>query len=158
VHVRRGALLHDIGKLAVPDSILRKPGALTDEEWHIMRLHPHYAYELLAPIDFLKSALEIPLYHHEKWDGTGYPYGLQGEFIPLSARIFAVIDVWDALRFDRPYRLAWPAEKVRQHIISLSGTHFDPAVVQGFLSLIDQREPVAPYTTPRQPYHCVSLL
>jgi HD-GYP domain-containing protein (c-di-GMP phosphodiesterase class II) len=157
VHVRRGALLHDIGKLAVPDSILRKPGALTGEEWHIMRLHPHYAYELLMPIDFLKSALEIPLYHHEKWDGTGYPYGLQGEFIPLSARIFAVIDVWDALCFDRPYRLAWPAEKVRQHIISSSGTHFDPAVVQAFLSLIDQHEPVAPYTT-RQPYHCVSLL
>ena len=133
VHIRRGALLHDIGKMGIPDAILLKPGPLTEEEWEIMRKHPVYAYELLSPIVFLRPALDIPYCHHEKWDGTGYPRGLKGEQIPLAARIFAVVDVWDALRSDRPYRRAWPPDKVRQHILSLAGTHFDPDVVEAFL-------------------------
>ena len=137
VHVRRGALLHDIGKMGVPDSILLKPGPLTDDEWIIMRMHPVYAHDLLAPIAYLLPALDIPYCHHEKWDGTGYPRGLQGEKIPLAARLFAVVDVWDALRSDRPYRLAWPEEKVREHIRSLSGTHFDPKVVEAFINLVE---------------------
>jgi PAS domain S-box-containing protein len=132
VQVRRGALLHDIGKMGIPDSILLKPGKLTDEEWVIMRKHPTFAYELLSPITYLRPALDIPLYHHEKWDGSGYPRGLKGEEIPLSARIFAVIDVWDALRSDRPYRDGWPVEKVREHISDGAGSHFDPAVVHVF--------------------------
>ncbi len=135
-HFRRGALLHDIGKMGVPDSILLKPGPLTDEEWEIMRMHPEYAYKMLYPVEYLRSAIDIPYYHHEKWDGTGYPKGLKGEAIPVSARIFAVIDVWDALRSDRPYRAAWPQEKVIEHIRSLSGTHFDPDVVNVFLQAI----------------------
>lgn len=134
VHVRRGALLHDIGKMGIPDAILLKPGPLTDKEWEIMRKHPVYGYELLAPIDYLKKAIDIPYCHHEKWDGTGYPRGLKNDEIPLCARIFAVIDVWDALTSERPYRPAWPLQKVRDHIISLSGTHFDPKVVDTFLS------------------------
>ncbi|HLE29207.1 MAG TPA: HD-GYP domain-containing protein, partial [Anaerolineales bacterium] len=138
VHLRRGALLHDIGKMGVPDAILLKPGPLTDEEWEIMRQHPQYAYELLSPILYLRPALGIPYYHHEKWDGAGYPRGLKGEQIPLAARIFAVVDVWDALRSDRPYRAAWPAERVREHIRSLAGTHFDPQVVEAFLSMIEE--------------------
>jgi putative two-component system response regulator len=139
-HIRRGALLHDVGKLGIPDSILHKPGPLTDEEWDIMRLHPVYAYAWLFPIDFLRPALDIPYAHHEKWDGTGYPRGLKGEEIPLSARIFALVDVWDALRSDRPYRLAWDVEKVRQHLRSLSGIHFDPRLVEGFLARQQQQE------------------
>lgn len=135
VHVRRGALLHDIGKLGIPDSILLKPGKLTDEEWTVMRKHPVYAFEWLAPIGYLKPALDIPYCHHEKWDGTGYPRGLRGEVIPLSARLFAVVDVWDALRSDRPYRKAWEKEKVLDHIKSLSGTHFDPVAAEMFLKL-----------------------
>jgi putative nucleotidyltransferase with HDIG domain len=135
VHVRRGALLHDIGKMGIPDHILLKPGPLTKEEWTIMRRHPRFAYELLRPITYLRPALDIPYLHHEKWDGTGYPNGLAGEAIPLTARIFAVVDVWDALRSDRPYRAAWPVEKVRDHIRALAGSHFDRAVVETFLSL-----------------------
>ena len=135
IHVRRGALLHDIGKLGIPDSVLLKPGTLTDEEWVVMRKHPVYAFEWLSPIGYLKPALDIPYCHHEKWDGTGYPRGLKGEVIPLSARLFAVVDVWDALRSDRPYRKAWPKEKVLEHIQLLSGTHFDPAAVEMFLKL-----------------------
>ncbi|MEO5951141.1 MAG: HD domain-containing phosphohydrolase [Chloroflexia bacterium] len=132
VHIRRGALLHDIGKMGIPDAILLKPGSLTDAESEIMRLHPVYAYELLSPISFLRPSLDIPHYHHERWDGTGYPRGLAGEEIPLAARIFAVVDVYDALRSDRPYRTAWPEERVMQHIRSLSGTHFDPHVADAF--------------------------
>ncbi|MCG8349338.1 MAG: response regulator [Chloroflexales bacterium] len=135
VHIRRGALLHDIGKLGIPDNILLKPGPLTDEEWVTMRLHPVYAYEWLKPIDFLHAALDIPYYHHEKWDGSGYPCGLRGEDIPLAARIFAVIDVWDALSNDRPYRKAWPLERVHEHIRSGTGSHFDPQVVTSFFAL-----------------------
>lgn len=133
VHLRRGALLHDIGKMGVPDAILLKPDKLTDEEWIVMRLHPVYAYEMLSPINYLRPALDIPYCHHEKWDGTGYPRGLKGDEIPLAARIFAVIDVWDALRSARPYRAAWPEARVRQHIRDSVGTHFDPQVAEAFL-------------------------
>lgn len=128
-YIRWGALLHDIGKLGVPDGILLKQGPLTEEEWVIMRKHPTYAYDMLSPIGYLSQAIDIPYCHHEKWDGTGYPRGLSGEQIPLAARIFAVVDIWDALRSDRPYRSAWPDEKVIEHIRSLSGTHLDPKVV-----------------------------
>ena len=114
VHIRRGALLHDIGKMGIPDSVLLKPGPLTEEEWKIMRKHPVYANELLSPIAYLRPALDIPYCHHEKWDGTGYPRGLKGEQIPLAARIFAVVDVWDALRSDRPYRGARHDEEIRK--------------------------------------------
>lgn len=133
MHIERGALLHDIGKMGVADSILLKPGPLTDDEWQIMRRHPGYAYDMLLPIDYLKPALAIPYCHHEKWDGTGYPRGLKGEEIPFAARIFAVIDVWDALRSDRPYRKGWPEEQVRAHLLAGSGTHFDPQIVEVFL-------------------------
>jgi putative nucleotidyltransferase with HDIG domain len=131
--VRWGALLHDIGKMGVPDHILLKPGPLTDEEWVVMKKHPLFAYEMLAPIRYLHTALDIPFCHHEKWDGTGYPRGLKGEQIPLTARIFAVVDVWDALISDRPYRKAWSEKKARQHIQAGAGTHFDPKVVEKFL-------------------------
>ncbi|MEW5719505.1 MAG: HD domain-containing phosphohydrolase, partial [Chloroflexota bacterium] len=138
VHLRRGALLHDIGKLNVPESILLKPERLNAKEWAEMRKHPLYAYELLAPIEYLKPALTIPYCHHEKWDGTGYPNGLAGEAIPLEARIFAVVDVWDALQSVRPYHAAWSPAKILQRIRTLSGTQFDPAVVTAFLQLIAQ--------------------
>jgi len=116
--------------MGVPDRILLKPGPLTDEEWVIMKKHPAFAYEMLSPIHYLKPALDIPYCHHEKWDGSGYPRGLSGGNIPFSARLFAVIDVWDALTSDRPYRSAWPAEKVLEHIRGLAGTQFDPEVVR----------------------------
>ncbi len=135
VHVRRGALLHDIGKMGIPDEILRKPGPLTDDEWSIMRRHPVYAYELLSPIEFLRPALAIPYCHHEKWDGTGYPRRLKGTSIPISARVFAVVDVWDALRSDRPYRPAWEEQRVRGYLAEQKGKHFDPGVVDAFLDL-----------------------
>jgi putative nucleotidyltransferase with HDIG domain len=138
-HVRRGALLHDVGKIGVPDRILLKPDALTDEEWKIMRKHTDYVYELLSPILYLRPALDIPYCHHEKWDGSGYPRGLKGEQIPLAARIFAVADVWDALQFDRPYRKAWPEQKIREYIREQSGKHFDPQVVAVFLRLINKQ-------------------
>lgn len=136
VHLRRGALLHDIGKLGVPDSILLKAGPLSPEEWDIMKRHTEMAFELLSPIRYLEPALLIPYYHHEKWDGSGYPVGLKGKQIPLSARIFAVVDVWDALCSDRPYRKGWPKEMVIEHIRSLSGRHFDPEVVDAFLNIL----------------------
>jgi PAS domain S-box-containing protein len=137
-HVRRGALLHDIGKLGVPDGILLKPGPLSEEEWVLMRRHPQLAYDLLAPITYLRPALDIPYCHHERWDGTGYPRGLAGEQIPLTARLFAVVDVWDALRSDRPYRKAWTEEHAREHIEAGSGTHFDPKAVEVFLHALNQ--------------------
>jgi PAS domain S-box-containing protein/putative nucleotidyltransferase with HDIG domain len=138
VQIRRGALLHDIGKMGIPDRILLKPGQLTPEEWMVMRNHPVYAYELISPIRFLRPALDIPFCHHEKWDGSGYPRGLSGEEIPLAARIFAVIDVWDALLSDRPYRLAWEKERVLEHIIEQSGKHFDPRIVDVFLKFVKE--------------------
>jgi HD-GYP domain-containing protein (c-di-GMP phosphodiesterase class II) len=137
VHYRRGALLHDIGKLGVPDSILRKQGQLTDEEREIMRGHPAISYEMLSSIAFLRPALDIPYCHHEKWNGTGYPRGLKGSEIPLAARIFAVVDIWDALRSERPYRPAWTREQARDHIHSLSGSHLDSSVVAVFLEMQD---------------------
>ncbi|MCS7259838.1 MAG: HD domain-containing protein [Anaerolineae bacterium] len=137
-HVRRGALLHDIGKIAIPDSILLKPGPLTEEEQRIMRKHPEYAYELLSRFAFLRPALDIPYCHHERWDGTGYPRGLKGEEIPLAARIFAVVDVWDALRSDRPYRAALSWEQAYTLIKGQTGTHFDPEVVRVFLEWLDR--------------------
>jgi putative nucleotidyltransferase with HDIG domain len=135
-HIRRGALLHDIGKMGVPDNILLKPDKLTDEEWEKMRKHPEFAYEMLSSIQYLKPAVEIPYCHHEKWDGTGYPRGLKGEEIPLPARIFAVVDVWDAVTNDRPYRPAWTQQEALEYIRDQSGKHFDPQVVNIFLRLI----------------------
>jgi putative two-component system response regulator len=135
VHIRRGALLHDIGKMAIPDAILLKPAALSPEEWVIMRKHPVYAWELLSPIHYLQPALDIPYCHHERWDGAGYPRGLRGTEIPLAARVFAPADIWDALRSDRPYRSAWPADEARDYIASIAGTHLDPMVTEAFLQL-----------------------
>jgi PAS domain S-box-containing protein len=137
LHYRRGALLHDIGKMGIPDGILLKEGPLTSEEWVMMRKHPIFARDMLAPIQYLKgAALEIPYSHHEKWDGTGYPQGLRSEQIPLSARIFAVADVWDALTSDRTYRAAWSKERTIAYLREQSGTHFDPAIVEVFLNLL----------------------
>lgn len=137
VHVRRGAILHDIGKMGIADSILLKPGPLTEKEWEIMRKHPVYAYELLSPIAYLRPALDIPYCHHEKWDGGGYPRGLKREEIPLAARIFAIMDVWDALRSDRPYRKAWSEEKALKYIKEQAGKHFDPDLVPIFLQIVE---------------------
>jgi len=136
VHIRRGAILHDIGKIAIPDEILNKPGPLTDEEWDLMRQHPTLAAEWLSKISFLEQALIIPYFHHEKWDGSGYPEGLKGQAIPLPGRIFAVVDVWDALLSDRPYRKAWSEEKALAYIQSEAGKHFDPDIVKIFFELI----------------------
>ncbi|MDP3305870.1 MAG: GAF domain-containing protein [Erysipelotrichaceae bacterium] len=131
-HVRRGALLHDIGKMGIPDAILLKPGPLTEEEWKVMRMHPVYAFEMLSSIEYLRHALDIPYCHHEKWDGTGYPRGLKNEEIPLAARIFAIVDVYDALTSDRPYRKAWSKETALEYIRMESGVHFDPKLVDMF--------------------------
>jgi putative nucleotidyltransferase with HDIG domain len=138
-HMRRGALLHDIGKMGIPDVILRKSGALSDEERAMMRQHSQLAYEMLSPIAYLLPALDIPYCHHEKWDGTGYPRGLKGEEIPLAARIFAVVDVFDALTSDRPYRPAWTTKKAIEYIRQQAGSHFDPKAVDVFLRLIDKK-------------------
>jgi len=135
VHYHRGALLHDIGKIGVPDRILLKPDSLTIDEWEVMRLHPVLAYEMLMPIEFLRPALDIPYCHHERWDGSGYPRGLAGEQIPLAARIFAVVDVYDALTSDRPYRPAWTRRKAIAYIRDRSGQDFDPQVVSLFLEM-----------------------
>jgi HD-GYP domain-containing protein (c-di-GMP phosphodiesterase class II) len=140
IHIHWGALLHDIGKLGIADELLHKPGPLTEQEMKIMRTHPQIAYNLLYPIEYLRSALPIPHYHHEKWDGTGYPNGLKGNDIPLEARIFAIIDVYDALSHDRPYRKAWEKEKVLEYIKSESGKHFDPAVVEIFIKEVAKDE------------------
>ena len=135
LQLRRGALLHDIGKMGVPDHILLKAGPLSEDEWAIMRQHPAFAFEMLSPIQYLRPALEIPYCHHEKWDGSGYPRGLAGANIPLAARIFAVVDVWDALCSDRPYRPAWSAGRVRDYIQAQAGQHFDPRAVAAFEGL-----------------------
>jgi putative two-component system response regulator len=136
VHMRHGALLHDMGKIGVPDSILHKPDGLTEQEWTIMQEHPKFAYDMLNSIEYLRDALEIPYFHHEKWDGTGYPQGLKGEQIPIAARIFAVADVWDALTSDRPYRPAWSNDEALGYIHEQSGKHFDPRVVELFFKVI----------------------
>ncbi|HEY3247979.1 MAG TPA: HD domain-containing phosphohydrolase [bacterium] len=135
VHIRRGALLHDIGKMGIPDAVLLKPGPLSDQEWQKMRRHPEYAYELLSPIAYLRPAIDIPYAHHERWDGKGYPRGLRGAQIPLAARIFAVVDVWDALTSDRPYRPAWSGERALAYIQAEAGEQFDPEVVRAFVEL-----------------------
>jgi putative nucleotidyltransferase with HDIG domain len=137
-HVRRGVLMHDIGKMGVPDRILHKKAPLTKREWSAMREHPQYAYDLLYPITYLRPALDIAYCHHEKWDGTGYPRGLKNVEIPLGARIFTVVDVWDALMSDRSYRGAWPRKKVVSHIRKQSGLHFDPQIVEVFLDMMEQ--------------------
>jgi PAS domain S-box-containing protein len=137
LNLRRGALLHDIGKMGIPDEILFKKGALSDSEWVVMRKHPSYAYDMLNPIEYLHPALVIPKYHHEKWDGTGYPEKLSGEMIPLAARVFSIVDVWDALSSDRPYRAAWSTEAVLDYVKQNSGKHFDPQVVDVFVNHLD---------------------
>jgi HD-GYP domain-containing protein (c-di-GMP phosphodiesterase class II) len=134
-HIRRGALLHDIGKMGVPDRILLKPDRLAEDEWAVMRQHPVYAYRLLSPIRHLRQALDIPYCHHERWDGEGYPRRLAGEEIPRAARIFAVADVWDALTSDRPYRPAWTEEEALAYVAQGAGTQFDPQVVEVFLAM-----------------------
>jgi len=136
VHVRRGALLHDIGKMGVPDRILFKLGLLTEDEWEVLRQHPAYAYDLLSPIPCLRPALDIPYCHHERWDGTGYPRGLRGSQIPLAARVFAVVDVWDAMYSDRCYRPAWSRDQVNDYLHDQAGAHFDPQVVRAFFDLL----------------------
>jgi len=137
IHLRRGALLHDIGKTGIPDSILLKPGPLSDEEITIMQKHPEYAMRLLSSVPFLRPALDIPYCHHEKWAGGGYPRGLKGEEIPLAARIFSVVDVYDALRYERPYRYAWSKKRIFNYIRSRSGEDFDPQVVRAFLEIVN---------------------
>ena len=139
INIRRGAFLHDIGKMAIPDHILKKQGQLSEEEWGIMRQHPMYGYIMLRPIEYLKEALDIPYCHHEKWDGSGYPRGLQGTAIPLSARIFSVVDVWDALTSDRPYREAWPQAEALAYIRSGSGEEFDPHVIEKFFEWLETK-------------------
>ncbi len=134
----RGALLHDIGKMAISDRILQKPGPLSEHEWAVMKTHPQVAYDVLSRIEYLSPALDIPYAHHEKWDGTGYPRGLSGEDIPRAARLFSVVDVFDALTSDRPYRRAWKVEEAVRHIRESAGGHFDPAAVQAFLSLLGE--------------------
>lgn len=138
IHIQRGTLLHDIGKMGIPDSVLLKPGPLSNEEWEIMHRHPVYAKEMLSAIPFLKPALDIPYCHHEKWDGTGYPRGIKGKKIPLPARIFSIVDVYDALLSDRPYRKAWKEDDTLAYIKDQSGKQFDPKVVEAFLQLLEQ--------------------
>ncbi len=140
VHVRRGALLHDIGKMGIPDSILLKTEDLTKDEWEIMRRHPQMAYDMLAPITYLRPSLDIPYCHHERWDGSGYPRGLKGEQIPLAARLFAVVDVWDALRSNRPYSKSWPQEKVFEYLKMQAGKHFDPKAVELFFQVMKENQ------------------
>ena len=135
-HLQRGALLHDIGKLAIPDNILLKPGKLTKKEFKIMQKHPAYGREFLKGISFLEPVIPVVYSHHERWDGNGYPDGLKGEQIPLSARIFSIVDNWDALNSDRPYRKAWHREDVVQYIAENTGIMFDPNITKRFLEMI----------------------
>ena len=139
-HLLRGIMLHDIGKMGIPDSILNKKGPLSEEEWKIMRQHPKYAYDLLVHIPYLRPALTVPYSHHERWDGSGYPQGLKGDAIPLEARIFAVIDIWDALLYERPYRNAWPEEKVLDYLRNEAGRTLDPEIVDEFLVMIREEK------------------
>lgn len=140
INIKRGALLHDIGKMNIPEAILLKPGALTEDEMLVYKNHPNFAYDFLIKIDYLIPAIDIPYCHHEKWDGTGYPRGLKGSEIPLAARIFAVIDVWDALKSDRPYRRGWTTEEIIEYLNKEAGKHFDPVIVEAFLKIIKNKE------------------
>ena len=140
VHVRRGSYMHDIGKMAIPDRILLKPGPLDDDEMELMKRHPAIACDIISNIPFLQPAVAIPYSHHESWDGSGYPQGLKGAEIPLIARIFTVVDQWDALSSDRPYRTAWPAEKIRSYLLENAGKIYDPQIVMVFLAMLDERE------------------
>jgi PAS domain S-box-containing protein len=140
IHIRRGALLHDMGKMAIPDEILQKPGPLNEMEWEKMRQHPRYAYEMLSPITYLHPALEIPFCHHERWDASGYPRGLKGEGIPLVARLFSIVDVWDALCSDRPYRKKMPPREVVRYLREKSGQLFDPRLIDVFLSIMEKQQ------------------
>lgn len=155
-HVCRGALLHDIGKIGIPDCILHKKTPLTEEEHNVISLHPLIAYKLLSSVPYLRPALDIPLYHHEKWDGTGYPRGLKREQIPFTARLFAVVDTWDALLSDRPYRPAWSVEQTRNYILAQSGRSFEPEIVTIFFTVMDTKNEISCYPTetetPHQPY------
>jgi HD-GYP domain-containing protein (c-di-GMP phosphodiesterase class II) len=135
--IHHGALLHDIGKIGIPDRILFKPGKLTEAEWAIMQKHPQYAYDLIHPIPYFQHALDIPYCHHEHWDGSGYPRGLRMEEIPIAARIFSIVDVWDALSSDRPYRPAWKEEDIKRHILEQAGKMFDPTLASLFLENLD---------------------
>jgi putative nucleotidyltransferase with HDIG domain len=139
INIYRGALLHDVGKIGVPDFILRKPGRLTEPEWVEMRKHPQYAFEMLAQIEYLRPAIDIPYCHHEKWDGSGYPRGLKGEEIPLAARIFAVADVWNAMISERVYRAALPQQEVLSYLVENRGAHFDPQVVDAFIEMVSSK-------------------
>ena len=140
LHVQRGAILHDIGKMGIPDQILLNPGPLTDEEWEIMRQHPIFAYEMLSSIPFLKPSVDIPYNHHERWDGDGYPRGLEKTEIPVAARVFSIIDVFDALTSDRVYRIAWKDEDALAYIKNQAGTRFDPKIVRAFLDMIAEEK------------------
>jgi len=140
IHIRRGALLHDMGKMGIPDEILQKPGPLTDDEWVIMRRHPQYAYQMLNPIKYLERAMIIPYYHHERWNGSGYPHKLKEKEIPLFARLFAVVDVWDALQSDRPYRKGMPMKEIVDYIQKEAGHLFDPDIVDVFLPLVTESQ------------------
>ena len=137
----RGALLHDIGKISIPDSVLLKEGPLSEDEWKVMKTHPTTAYEVLSQVEYLRPSLDIPYCHHERWNGSGYPRGLKGEEIPLAARIFAVVDVYDALTSDRPYRKAWSKEKTVEYLLENSGKLFDPAVIEKFLEILRVSSP-----------------
>lgn len=148
-YIRWGALLHDLGKMGIPDHILSKPGALTDEERAIIKLHPQYGYDLLKDIQYLSLSLDIPHYHHERWDGTGYPFGIAGEEIPLTARIFAVVDVWDAMTSERPYHPPLTTEETIKYILTESGRHFDPVVVGKFMHILNSRDEPQPKTNSR---------
>jgi putative nucleotidyltransferase with HDIG domain len=138
-HIRRGALLHDIGKVGVPDKILLKPGPLTDEEWKVMRKHPQMGYDMLKGIEYLRPALDIPYYHHEHWDGNGYPNGLKGKEIPLAARLFSIVDSWDALTSNRPYRKKFSDSATKETMLAEKGTRFDPELVDFFLAFVSQK-------------------
>jgi HD-GYP domain-containing protein (c-di-GMP phosphodiesterase class II) len=135
VHVHRGALLHDIGTILIPDAVLLKRGPLSDDEWEMVRRHPEYAHTLLSPISHLREAIDIPYCHHEKWDGTGYPRQLKGDQIPRAARIFSIVDVWDALCSERPHRTAWTRDEAREYVTDHVGKDFDPESAEVFLSM-----------------------
>ncbi len=149
-HIRRGALLHDIGKMAIADSVILKDGDLTEEERALVRRHPLFGFEMVSEIEFLRPAMDILLCHHEKWDGTGYPFGLAGEKIPLYARIFSIVDVWDAFTSDdRAYRKAESPEATAEYLRSQAGEHFDPAIVETFLKMLEEEGEVTPAAVSR---------